>query len=57
MWKRHDKVVAKGNVLQINQNVTREENGVKFECIASNKHGSNTAESILNVMCKYTILT
>lgn len=51
-WRRNDKVYAKGNVLQITHNVTREENGVKIECIASNKYGQNSAESTLNVMCK-----
>lgn len=52
-WRRNDKAFAKGHVLQINQNVTRAENGVNFECIATNKYGQNAAQSTLNVMCKW----
>lgn len=52
-WRRNEKLFVKGNLLQINQNVTRSDNGASFECVATNKYGSHVATTTLNVMCKF----
>lgn len=50
VWKRNDEVVAKGNSLILNNPVTRGGDG-EYVCEATNKHGTATGTTHLNVMC------
>lgn len=51
VWKRNSKVISRQNVLIVTTDVTRADDGWYF-CEASNKHGTHSAMTHMNVKCK-----
>ncbi|XP_037031705.1 hemicentin-2 isoform X7 [Bradysia coprophila] len=50
-WRRKDVTIAKGSVLYIFRNMTKEDDG-DYHCISFNKHGNHSAVTRMNVLYK-----
>ncbi|XP_075164374.1 neuromusculin isoform X2 [Haematobia irritans] len=50
-WHFNDKPIVQGSALIINTGMTRNESG-RYTCVAYNKHGRSTAETIIDVQYK-----
>lgn len=53
-WRRHGRVIAKGNVLYIFRNMTVDDAGA-YDCVAFNKHGNSSAAVHVNVLCRCSV--
>uniref|UniRef100_A0A1I8MZF3 Ig-like domain-containing protein n=2 Tax=Musca domestica TaxID=7370 RepID=A0A1I8MZF3_MUSDO len=50
-WRFNDKTVIRGNALIINTPMTRNDSG-RYTCVAYNKHGRSSAETVIDVQYK-----
>lgn len=50
-WLRNDQVKSDGPILHIYEPLKREDDGI-YECISKNKHGNQTAQMRINILCK-----
>lgn len=53
-WIRNDQVKSDGPILHIYEPLKREDDGI-YECISKNKHGNQTAQMRINILCKCII--
>lgn len=52
IWIRNGEMIAKTNALIMNKPMQHADGGL-YICIAKNKHGNHSAETNINILCKY----